>query len=178
MDITPVAADFSKYPRHEASRRVAITPRQAPQPEARVAGEIVSVEADFSRYHPKGRKDKEAATPHMRMMTPPTGSTGPVPQRPSAQSSPHALRDHPTPPVDGMKEWWITRATSLSESSMNGWVLSCMLDEYSNESLIVRACEKPTYAERVTSAGLQEALHSEGGPRKRCKFLAQAGSEK
>ena len=81
------------------------------------------------------------------------------------------------PQVDGLKEWWLSRATSLPDSSLNGWVLSCMLDEYANEAFIAKACEKPTFEARVASAGLTETFNATGGPRERCRLLARAGPE-
>ena len=136
------------------------------------------MEADFTRYQAKGKQSKELKTRQPRTAPTSASSNTPASQCPTTQRSSCQTSTRPTPPVDGLKEWWIARATSLPESSLNGWVLACMLDEYTNETLIARACEKPTFAERVSTAGLHEAFNSEGGPRKRCKLLAQAGSEK
>ena len=181
MSITPVAADFSKYPSKEKSRSATPKPCHAPrpvtsQPDARDGHDLVSVEADFSRYRSKVQKGKEVQPPGLPTPMPTLNSTTPVQARPPPSSSSQA-RAIPAPQVDGMKEWWISRVLSVPESSVNGWVLSCMLDEYSNESFIAKACEKPTFDERVASAGLEEAFNSSGGPRKRCKLIAKAGPE-
>ena len=78
-------------------------------------------------------------------------------------------------PADGLKEWWITRSTTLPRDRLNGWVVSAMMDEFKNEGFTAKACDKLTFAQRMREAGLGDLLALEGAPRKRIKVLAKGG---
>ena len=80
-------------------------------------------------------------------------------------------------PVNGLQEWWLARATSLPRDRRNGWVVSAMIEEFRNETVIANACGKPTFAERMREAGLGDLLLLQGPPRKRVKLLAQGGRD-
>ena len=77
-------------------------------------------------------------------------------------------------PVDGMREWWIARSTTLPRDRMNGWVVSAMLDEYKNEGFIGKACDKPTFAQRMREAGLGNCWRWKEVPARNAAFLRNA----
>ena len=76
-------------------------------------------------------------------------------------------------PVNGLREWWIARALTLPLEKHNGWVVAAMIDEYIHEEHIAEACEKATFTQRLTEAGLQDLLNPRAKPRQRCKQLVE-----
>ena len=70
-------------------------------------------------------------TPETTHPTSPQPSRAHLPRAPPPKAAPvTAIASTPTttptavhPPVDGMREWWLSRSLSLPEERRNGWVL-------------------------------------------------------
>ena len=70
--------------------------------------------------------------------------------------------------------WWISRSWKLPPSRLNGWVVSWMLEEYSNEEQVATACDLKMFENRVLDAGMGSILDKRANPRARCAAISRA----
>ena len=82
----------------------------------------------------------------------------------------------PPSSIDGSDEnlWWISKSLHLPAERRNGWVLAWIIETHFNEQVVVRACEKAPFLDRMERAGLGDIMRFGVKPRKRCAILAAA----
>ena len=67
--------------------------------------------------------------------------------------------------------WWIARVPTLTPEERNGWVLSLIMEEFTQEQHFVDACNMKTFEQRMIESGMQSLLDVNTPPRKRCSKL-------
>ena len=78
-------------------------------------------------------------------------------------------------PCDASSSWWIGRVLTLAPEQRTAWVVAQCLDEYKNEEVYAQACQKETFQQRMTDAGLGSLLGADP-PRKKIRTLLAGGS--
>ena len=84
-------------------------------------------------------------------------------------------QDYAVPDPD---QWWISTCLQLPDDRRNGWVLAWIVEAHFKEHVVVEACGKTPYADRMREAGLGDLLVDTTNPRKRCAVIAQATAHK
>ena len=74
--------------------------------------------------------------------------------------------------VEDPNQWWISKSLRLPDDRRNGWVLAWIIETHFKEHVVVEACGKASYAERMKEAGLGELLLETSRPRRRCAVFA------
>jgi hypothetical protein len=74
--------------------------------------------------------------------------------------------------------WWIARVPTLTPEERNGWVLSLIMEEFTQEQHFVDACSMKTFEQRMIESGMQSLLDVNTPPRKRCSKFQVASDGK
>ena len=148
-NITPCAPTFITEPKLKRKRSQA--PETIPKAKAKV----------------QARPFPPSTYPAHAIPVPKQGSTPRQIQNPA--------QGHAVPDPD---QWWISKSLELPDDRRNGWVLAWIIETHFKEHVVVEACGKTSYVDRMREAGLGELLVDTTKPRKRCAVIAQATAHK
>ena len=78
--------------------------------------------------------------------------------------------------VDGHddSQWWTARSLTLPAERRDGWVISWIIETHFNEEVVVQACEKVPFNQRMEDAGMGTLVQKALRPREACRVIAQA----
>ena len=163
MDIVPCSPTFiSQQPQQSHTDRTnRMRPPTGLQPKASMTTRPGAIQPCTPCFRPQQVKTKSKGTK-------------PAPSKPKSQAQPMARapitwkRTVPVPKasssrmrteevtVDGSddSQCWIARSLSLPAERRNGWVISWIIETHFNESVVVQACEKEPFNQRMDAAGL------------------------
>ena len=66
----------------------------------------------------------------------------------------------------------------LPDERRNGWVIAWVVETHFKEEVVVRACEKVPYKDRMEAAGLGALLNEPGKPRQKCALITKATEQR